>query len=191
MARPIAKPLPLIGLGACLAAAGVSWEHAARALFVSPATLRSYANRGAPQARIVALTLLLGLPHRSSRPLFVRWPEGLGMRTAREPHRAHRHQPTLRPAEEREGNCSDGTPDVVVAASEVETTMPMPRWRYMRLPAGRSVKSLHSLLIARQVEDRADLPHCADSGPVPCSEFQCLRNQTGRVPPSSYACGAD
>jgi hypothetical protein len=136
MARPLAKPLPLIGLGACLAAAGVSWERAARTLFISPATLRSYANRGAPQAMVVALTLLLGLPHRSPRLLFVRWPEGLGMRTAREPHRAHPHQPALRPAEEREPSGSDGTPDVALAASEVETTTaPVPTWEQLPLVA--------------------------------------------------------
>jgi hypothetical protein len=108
MARSIATPLPLVGLGSCLDAAGLTWERAAQALFISPATLRSYTSRGAPLAMVVALTLLLDLPRHSPRSLFVRSTEGLGMRTAREPHRAHPHQPAH----------NHDTPIAAIAASE-------------------------------------------------------------------------
>ncbi len=118
MARSIATPLPLVGLGSCLDAAGLTWERAAQALFISPATLRSYTSRGAPLAMVVALTLLLDLPRHSPRSLFVRSTEGLGMRTAREPHRAHPHQPALRPAEERDSAHNHDTPIAAIAASE-------------------------------------------------------------------------
>jgi hypothetical protein len=136
MARSIAKPLPLVGLGTCLTAAGLTWERAARALFISPATLRSYTSRGAPQAMVVALTLLLDLPRHSPRSLFVRSTEGLGMRTAPEPHRAHHHQPALRPAEERETGQRDDTPGLAVTTSDAgRATAPPATWEQLPMAA--------------------------------------------------------
>lgn len=104
MTRILAPRLPLTGLARCLSCAGLTWEQAADHLYISPATLRSYASRGAPLIMITALTLLLDLPHRSPHCLFVRSPEGLGMRALHEPHGTHPHQLALRRAEEQEGS---------------------------------------------------------------------------------------
>lgn len=118
MARVPAPPLALAGLAPCLSTAGLTWEHAAHSLRISPATLRSYASRGAPLGMITALTLLLDLPNHSPRPLFVRPTEGLRVRTAREPHRARPHQPTLRRAEEQQAVAADHTPEIMPCASQ-------------------------------------------------------------------------
>jgi len=100
MARMLAPRLPLTGLAGCLARTGMTWEQAAQRLCISPATLHSYTSRGAPGSAITALVLLLDLPHHSPRSLFVRPPEGLGVRALREPHGTHPHQPALRGAVE-------------------------------------------------------------------------------------------
>lgn len=118
MARVSASPLPLAGLAACLRVANRTWEDVARALWISPATLRSYAYRGAPLAMITALTLLLNLPNHSPHPLFVRPTEGLKVRTAPEPHRTHLHQPTLRRAEEQHTSVADHTPEIMRCSSQ-------------------------------------------------------------------------
>ncbi len=116
-ARVSAPLLPLSGLAACLASAGMTWDKAAGALWISPATLRSYAYRGAPLAMITALTLLLNLPNHSPRPLFVRPTEGLKTRTALEPHRTRLHQPTLPRAVEQQLHAIDPFADEMVGAS--------------------------------------------------------------------------
>jgi len=100
MPRMLAPRLPLTGLAGCLARTGLTWEQAAQRLCISPATLHSYTSRGAPGSAITALVLLLDLPHHSPRSLFVRPPEGLGVRALREPHGTHPHQPALRGAVE-------------------------------------------------------------------------------------------
>ncbi len=138
MARVAAPRLPLAGLAGCLARAGLTWETAAQRLCVSSATLRSYTSRGAPGNAITALVLLLDLPRHSPRSLFVRPPEGLGVRALREPHGTHPHQPALRGAvEHRTSPANIATQPLqethVLAVSGVRDA-----WHQLVLPIGES-----------------------------------------------------
>jgi len=83
---------------------------------------------------ITALTLLLGLPNHSARPLFVRTTEGLRVHTAVEPHRAHPHQPALRHAEEHVPILPDSTSKYEPRASQFETgAIGLTAWQQMPL----------------------------------------------------------